>query len=153
MKALLTPAILAVAALMLGATLVLTSGEPSSISQSVDVPSIDRSFVFSTPASICLDQQPTARLLHPGVHQADPQSLKTLSTGENAVPSRPAPICLDQLPTPPSPLQPGVYKTYPWTIILVVPGAVTENGDFIVKPDTNSPMPIIKPHVEVVPQS
>jgi len=153
MKALLTPAILAVAALMLGATLVLTSGEPSSISQSVDVPSIDRSFVLSTPASICLDQQPTARLLHPGVHQADPQSFKTLSTGRSAVPSEPIPIYLDKLSTPPPLLQPGVYQTYPWTIILVVPGAETHLRYFAVKPDTNSPMPIIKPHVEVVPKS
>ncbi|MGH7993027.1 MAG: hypothetical protein ACREDQ_05890, partial [Limisphaerales bacterium] len=50
-------------------------------------------------------------------------------------------------------LPPGVYQTYPWTIILVVPGAITDNGDFIVKPNTNSAMPIIKPHVEVVPKS
>ncbi len=151
MKALLTPAILALAGLMLVATLVLISGAPSSISQSFGIPSTDPSFVLSKPASICLYQQPAPRLLYPGVQQADPQSLKTFPTGRSAAPSRPVPIYLDKLPTPSAALLPGVYQTYPWTIILVVPGAVTENGDFIVKPNTNSPMPILRPPVEVVP--
>ncbi|HLZ53727.1 MAG TPA: hypothetical protein VKS19_04530 [Verrucomicrobiae bacterium] len=152
MKTLLTPAILALAGLMLGATLVLISDEPPSISRSFGIPSIDQSFVLSKPAPIYLHQQPAPRLLYPDVPQADPQSLKTFPTGRSAAPSRPVPIYLDKLPTPSAALQPGVYQTYPWTIILVVPGAVTENGDFILKPNTNSLMPIIRPHVEVVPR-
>jgi|SRR5579859_2981432 len=152
MKTLLTPAILALAGLMLGATLVLISDEPPSISRSFGIPSIDQSFVLSKPASIYLHQQPVPRLLYPGVAQADPQSLKTFPTGRTAAPSQPVPIYLNKLPTPSAALQPGVYQTYPWTIILVVPGAVTENGDFILKPNTNSLMPIIRPHVEVVPR-
>src|SRR5690348_9624065 len=150
MKALLTPAILAFAALLFGTTLVLTSGDAPSVSPSFDTASSNRSSVFSKPAAICLYQPVTPGLLQPGVHEADPQSLKTFSADRSAVPSRPTPVYLGRLPTA-SPLQPGVYQTYPWTIILVVPGGVTENGDFIVKPNTNSPMPIIRPRVEVVP--
>lgn len=151
MKTLLTPAILALAALLFGTTLVLTRGDAPSVSLSFDTASINRSSVLSKPAAICLYQPTTPGRLQPGVHEADPQSLKTFATDRSAVPSKPTPIYLGKLPAQ-SPLQPGVYQTYPWTIILVVPGGVTENGDFIVKPNTNSPMPIIRPHVEVVPK-
>jgi len=34
-----------------------------------------------------------------------------------------------------------------------VPGAETDIRYFAVKPDTNSIMPVIKPHVEVIPKS
>jgi len=65
--------------------------------------------------------------------------------------SEPTPIYLDKQ-SDKQPLRPGVYQTYPWTIILVVPGPETHTQYFAVKPGTNSPMPIIQPHVEVVPK-
>ena len=50
---------------------------------------------------------------------------------------------------------PGVYQTYPWTIILVVPGPQHDDGSVLGPGNTNglSRMPIINPHVEVVPRS
>jgi len=62
------------------------------------------------------------------------------------------PLYLDKSLTN-QPLQPGVYQTYPWTIIVVVPGVGRDGQDFVVRPNTNSPMPIVTPHVEVVPKS
>jgi hypothetical protein len=112
MKPLLTPAILAVVALVLAATLAYTCAEPPATTPLVGVNS-DR---------------------------------------HGPVISKPIPVDIDELPTQCS-LPPGVYQTYPWTIILVVPGAETHLRCFAVKPDTNSPMPIIKPHLEVVPKS
>lgn len=81
-----------------------------------------------------------------------PPSAGVNSTNQLLVPSKPTPIFLDKLPSN-QPLQPGVYQTYPWTTILVVPGRGIDDGIFAVKPNTNSIMPIVKPHVEVIPKS
>jgi hypothetical protein len=54
---------------------------------------------------------------------------------------------------PGQPLQPGVYQTYPWTIILAVPKRGIDEGIFGNPPSTNSQMPVINPHVEAVPSS
>ena len=100
-----------------------------------------------------LYQQPTPDLPHPGVHQVDPQSAITLFPGRSAVPSQPAPLDLDNLPPPPLPLPAGVYQTYPYTIIIVVPERGIDDQSIIGMPDTHSRMPIIKPHVGVIPKS
>ena len=151
MKPLLTAAILAVATLVLGATLVRTCYAPS-ISPSFNIPSTDRGLVFPTFTSIQLGKPETPCSLGPGIHQTNSPSLNTVQKDRGSVFSKPTPIYLDKQPTPHS-LPPGVYQTYPWTIILVVPGAETDIRYFAVKPDTNSIMPVIKPHVEVIPKS
>ncbi|MGA9779671.1 MAG: hypothetical protein WBS33_15495 [Verrucomicrobiia bacterium] len=112
---------------------------------------MDQNAGLSTPAPLGFYQQPTPRLPDHGVRQTNAQSVIALFPGRSAALSEPTPIYLDKQ-SGSQPLQPGVYQTYPWTIILVVPGAETDIRYFAVKPDTNSQMPIIKPHVEVIPK-
>jgi hypothetical protein len=112
MKPGLTAAMLAITALMLGATLVLTCGELSSPSPSFGTASMDQRFVSSKPTPIYLDKSITSQ-----------------------------------------PLQPGVYQTYPYTIILIVPGRGIDDRSFAEIPNANSKMPIIKPPVKVIPLS
>jgi len=111
MKALLTPAILAVAALMLGTTLLLICAEPPPSPLSVGLDSTNQGFVFSRPTPIDLYQRPGHQLLTP-----------------------------------------GVYQTYPYTIILVVPKKGIDDRILANVPRTNSSMPVLKPHVEVIPK-
>jgi hypothetical protein len=144
MKPLLTAAILAVVTLILGATLVLTCDEPSSISPSFKIPSPDRSFVFSKPTPIYPDKLPTTYPLSP--------PFNTLSTDRSSVFSKPPPIYLDKSPTS-QPLPPGVYQTYPYTIILIVPGRGIDDRIVVEPPNANSKMPRIKPPMKVIPLS
>jgi hypothetical protein len=102
-----------VAALMLGATLDQTCGEPSLFSPSSNIP----------------------------------------STSQGFAPLKPTPIYLDKLPTPPPPLKPGVYQTYPYTIIIITPGRGIDDQSIVEIPNANSKMPVIKPHLKVVPLS
>ena len=144
MKPTLTPAILAIAALMLGATLVLTGGETSPAPPLTGMVSTNQILVPPKPAPIHQDS-----LLTP-----HPLSLTINNQPANQLlaPSKPTPIYLDKR-SDNQPLQPGVYQTYPWTIILIVPGRGIDDEILAVKPNTNSIMPILKPHVEVVPKS
>lgn len=151
MKVLLAPAILVAAALMLGTTLLLNCAEPSSALPPVVSTSTDLNFDRSKPASMFLYPQPTRDLPHPGIHQADPQSFKTGPIDQGPVSSQPTPNYLDNPPTPTAPLQPGVYQTYPYTMIIVVPDADAYIRYVVVKPDSNFPIPIIKPQLDVVP--
>jgi hypothetical protein len=50
------------------------------------------------------------------------------------------------------PLPPGVYQTYPWSIILVVPPRGIDDRSVLNMQITNSPMPAIEPPVEVLPK-
>lgn len=152
MKVLLAPAILVAAALMLGTTLVLNCAEPSSVVPPLVSTSTDLNFDQLKPASMFLYPQPTRDLPHPGIHQADSQSFKTGPIDRGPVSSQATPIYLDNQPKPAVPLQPGVYQTYPYTIIIVVPDADAYIRYAVVKPDSNFPMPIINPHLEVVPR-
>ncbi len=65
---------------------------------------------------------------------------------------KPAPIYLNKLPSPPPPLPPGVYQTYPYTIIIIVPGEIDEQSIGEV-PSANLRMPEIHPETKVVPKS
>jgi len=152
MKTLLAPALLAVAALLLGTTLLLTCAEPTSVPLGFNLAAVDQNPGPSTPAPVGLYQQPTP-CLPAGIHPADPQSFESLLPGSNVLLPKPTPLDLDNPPTSPAPLQPGVYQTYPYTIIVVVPGVGSNGRDFVVKPNTNSPMPIVKPRVEIIPKS
>jgi len=152
MKALLTTAMVAVATLVLGATLVLTCTEPSSDALSFNTLSTDRNFVFATPASIHLGEPQTPHSLRPEVHQTTSPSFDILPKDRGFVLSQPTPLHLDKLPWP-SALQPGVYKTYPYTIILIVPGSGIDDRIFGEIPNANSKMPRIKPNVKAVPLS
>ena len=153
MKALLAPALLAVAALMLGTILVLTCANSPSVLRPLDNPLTDLNLDLSNPASMFLYQQPTPDSPHPGVHQVDPQSTITPFPSRSAVPSQPTPLDLDNLPPPPPPLLAGVYQTYPYTLIIVGPERGIDDRSIIGIPNNNSPMPIVKPHVEVIPKS
>jgi len=153
MKPLLTTAMVAVATLVLGATLVLTCAEPSSDSPSFNISAPDRNFVFSTPVSIHPGEPPNSHSLQPGIHQSNSPSFDILPKNRGFVLSKPAPIYLDKLPTPPPPLQPGVYQTYPWTIIIIAPGSGIDDRIFGESPNARSQMPRIKPHVKAIPLS
>ena len=152
MKTLLAPALLAFAALVLGTTLVLTCAEPPSVPPGINRTAMEQNPGLSTPATLGLYPQPTPPLYCPGVHQTDPQSFEILPTGRSAVPSQPTPLDLDNLPPPPPPLLAGVYQTYPYTIIIIEPARGIDDRSIIGVPYTDSRMPIIKPHLEVVPK-
>jgi hypothetical protein len=114
---------------------------------------MDQNPGLSTPAPLGLYQQPTPRLPDHGVRQTNAQSTIALFRPERG-PLRAYPLDLDNLPPPPPPLPAGVYQTYPYTIIIIiVPGRRIDDRIIIGMPDTHSPIPIIKPHVEVVPKS
>lgn len=151
MKPVLTAAILAVVTLALGATLVRTCSEPSSGSPSFSIPSTGQSFAFSAPASI-QPGKPQTLLLRPGVHQSHSPSSDVLPKDRDFVLSKPVPLHLDKLPYP-THLPPGVYQTYPYTIILMVPGTGMDDRIFGEIPNANSRIPTLNPHVEVVPKS
>jgi len=80
--------------------------------------------------------------------------------GELFQPLRPLPQPLREVPEtnfetnlPSAQLSPGVYETRPYTMMVIVPGSGIDDRILGMTPDANFPMPIIKPHVEVVPKS
>jgi hypothetical protein len=73
------------------------------------------------------------------------------STRQDSLLSKPTPVYLDKQPTP-CLLSPGVYQTYPWTMIVVVPEPEKYDRNFAIRISTNSPMPAVKPDMEVVPK-
>jgi hypothetical protein len=150
MKALLTPAMLAVAALMLGAILVLTCTQPPA---AANIPTSQPSVFTNSSLPIDLGKPPTSPSpFQPGADQFTFPSPNTLPKDQIFAPSKPTPLLALRQPDH-QPLQPGVYQTYPYTIILVVPGRGIDDRILANAPNTNSPMPIITPHVEVVPKS
>jgi len=66
--------------------------------------------------------------------------------------SKPTPVYFDKS-SPTQPLQPGVYQTYPYTIILIVPGGSIGDRCFIEIPNANSKIPSISPDLKVIPMS
>jgi hypothetical protein len=82
MKALLTAAILAVTTLVLGATLVLNCGKPSSIPPSLNIFQSDRSFLYAKPIPVHLDTPPLPALpLQPGAYQTYPWTIIIVAPG------------------------------------------------------------------------
>lgn len=152
MKPLLTAAILTVATLVFGVTLVWTCYKSVSYPPSFRIPSTAQSFAFSAPVSIQPDE---SQMLHlkPGLHQTNSPSPDLLPKNRNFVLSKPVPLHLDKLSRPPTQLQPGVYQTHPYAMILIVPGRGIDDGILGRKPDTYSKMPRIKPHVDVIPKA
>ena len=56
-----------------------------------------------------------------------------------------------QPPAAPGQLPPGVYKTLPYTCIVVVPGPHLDEWFFVTPPGGECPMPIIRPDVQFIP--
>ena len=52
----------------------------------------------------------------------------------------------------PTHLRPGVYQTYPYAMIVRVPGSGIDDGILGNIPNANSSMPRINPRVEAVPR-
>ena len=65
--------------------------------------------------------------------------------------SESAPIYLNNLPSPPPPLEPGVYQTYPYTIIIISTGSGIDEQSIHEVPNDNSRMPRIVPDLKVIP--
>lgn len=150
MKPLLTATILTVATLVFGVTLVSICHEPSSCAPSLGIHSTGHSLAFSVLALI---QPGESQILHPRseLHQHNSPSSDLLPKDRNSVSSKPVPLHLDKLPASPH-LRPGVYQTYPYAMIVIVPGGRIDDVILGDKPDTASKMPIIKPHVDVIPK-
>ena len=55
------------------------------------------------------------------------------------------------VPSAPPALPPGVYRTAPYSCIVVVPGPQLDNKCIINPGGGNSPMPIIKPELHFIP--
>ena len=56
-----------------------------------------------------------------------------------------------QLQTPPSGLAPGIYKTEPYTCIVIVPGEHPDDRMAIHPPDPAPNMPVLKPDLRFTP--
>lgn len=152
MRALLMVAIVAAMAMVLGATLVWTCYEPSSVSPSFNIPSTGRGAVSHTLASIQPARPQAPQYIQPGACLTNSPLLDTLPKDRGFVLSKPVPLYMDKLPSPPTHLRPGAYQTYPYAMILMVPGRGIDDGILGGKPDTYSKMPRIKPHVEAIPR-
>jgi hypothetical protein len=50
-------------------------------------------------------------------------------------------------------LPPGVYKTVPYSCIVIVPGSEVDPGGVIKRAMPNPTMPILKPDLQFVPRS
>ena len=144
---------LAVGALILGVTLVLTCAGPSALSPVTEDVLISQIPLSSRSPVIYPEKlEPLRSQLQPGSNQIPFPPSDTLTKDHIFTPFKPMPLSLAERPQN-CPLPPGVYQTYPWTIILVVPGTGIDDRILANPPDTNSFTPIIKPHVEVVPKA
>ncbi|HXR48157.1 MAG TPA: hypothetical protein VN784_12030 [Candidatus Limnocylindrales bacterium] len=150
MKGLLTPAILAVAVLVFGVTVVLTCSQPPATADVLTGQSflLPKSFLpmglENLPTSLSPLQFDPDHLAFPPARQLNPSDTDT--------PSEPKLPLLAKRSEHQS-LAPGVYQTYPWTIILVVPERGIDDWSILPRTGTNSLMPVIKPRVEVIPKA
>jgi hypothetical protein len=56
-------------------------------------------------------------------------------------------------PSVPATVPPGVYRTVPYSCIVVVPGLHPDDRCIVRPPDVDSSMPIIKPELQFIPWS
>jgi hypothetical protein len=56
-------------------------------------------------------------------------------------------------PSAPATVPPGVYRTVPYSCIVVVPGPHPDDRCIVRPPDVDSSMPIIKPELQFIPWS
>jgi hypothetical protein len=73
-------------------------------------------------------------------------------TNQNFQLSKTFPISLSDAQTA-QPLKPGIYQTYPYAIVLIVPEPVNDNCKIEAQPNIDSKMRIFQPKIEVVPKS
>lgn len=144
---------LAVVTMVFGATLVWTCCHPLSAARFVHTLPTNQGLAFWLPASIHL-AKPQPPHLQPGIRQTNSPSSDLLPKDRGFVLAKPVPIYLDkQLWN--QPLRPGVYQTYPYSIILVVPGRMHDDSSVLGAGNTNNifKMPIIRPHLKVIPRT
>lgn len=55
------------------------------------------------------------------------------------------------MPSAPTAMPPGVYKTFPYSCIVVVPGPHPDDRCIVNPSGGNDPMPIIKPDLQFIP--
>jgi hypothetical protein len=152
MKTLLVPALLALAALVLGTTLVLTCTEPTTLG----AVSMGRTSLFPQ-SSVPFDLGNTPTSPQSGFNPFSFPAPGAFPRGFILTPTEPEP------PEPKLPFlarqsdnqsqAPGVYQTYPYTLIIIGPPRGIDDRSIIGAPSAPSRMPIIKPHVELVPKS
>jgi hypothetical protein len=142
MKPLLTTAILAFTVLIFVAAIVLANGGSSSISAALNLPSTGPGFEFSQLAPVNSSKLSAP---HPFSQSPDSRSMNRLAF------SKPAPSYLNNRPSPPPPLEPGVYQTYPYTIIIIATGRGIDEQSIHEAPNDNSRMPRIVPDLKVIP--
>lgn len=62
-----------------------------------------------------------------------------------------APLVLLAKPGPGQPLAPGLYKTMPYSCLVLVPGGHTDDLALITPPSPAPPMPSIQPELQFIP--
>jgi len=97
-------------------------------------PNVDSTNLIPGPSS-----QPQGRLFQP------------LSPLPETPPLKIPPVEVPERHPPSGRLPPGVYQTYPYTILLMAPRSGIDDRILAQPPNPNSKMPVIKPHIEVVP--
>ena len=55
------------------------------------------------------------------------------------------------MPSVPTAISPGVYRTFPYSCIVVVPGPHPDDRCVVNPGGANDPMPIIKPDLQFIP--
>ncbi|SPE58740.1 exported hypothetical protein [Verrucomicrobia bacterium] len=50
-------------------------------------------------------------------------------------------------------IAPGVYKAFPYTALVLVPGPIPDDGSVITPQGHNSQMPILKPELRLIPRT
>jgi hypothetical protein len=105
---------------------------------------------ITTPAQVITNTRPIAAtnlasaaldLLHRPYHGAKMTLIAAEGDGELAAITKPLP----SLPTP------GVYKTAPFTCIVVVPGKHADDRSVVKPTEVDSAMPVVKPELRFIP--
>jgi hypothetical protein len=97
---------------------------------------------FLQKAAAQTDRQPAMTLPPPFI----------ILTNQNFQLSKTDPLLLDDAQSA-QPLKPGIYQTYPYAMTLVVPKPVNDDCKMESLPHIDSTMPVLRPKIEIVPQS
>ena len=144
MKPLLTATIVAVVALSVGAMIVVCMEPASGFHQ------LASNDIASDASAVALTKALTERLPNAGIHEGQPKVLDKPERGNGFTLSQPRSLYLDK-DAYNQPLTPGIYQTFPYTIILGVPGRGIDNGILGTASTNNFNMPVIRPRIRAVP--
>lgn len=143
-------ALLAVAALLLAVTLIAMCGEPA-FSDLKPAPPVPGAWA-SKVAPLSIINAAVNSLLRSGIRKDHFRNFSVPLIDRGPTLSRPMRLQRSGQ-APDHPIGPGLYQTYPWTILLGVSRSGIDNGIYGPGPVDNFTMPVLKPRVEVIPES